>query len=491
MLNFVSALVRLRVGRLVFQGCTFFISCTIASLANVSVSATACAATANVKVDNYRAHIEPDIAAKQLKGRVTVRFSLSIKSAEPSATNPSTKNTNELVLDAQNLQIETVALLRQSLRDGASRRIEPVSFKVRDKSLLIELPADLAVNTPHEVEIVYRASHGDGADFMPEHQQVFTAFSTSQWMPCVDAPSARATFELTLVVPALLKALGSGRQIEERQRADGKKEITWRLDEAMPSYLYGFGMGPFREVFDRVEGKTTLRYLAPMLFGESQIKKIFVETRAMLAFYKEKSGIDYPFQTYTQLLVKGGAAQEMTTYAAMGERYGERVLTDERRIWLGAHELAHQWWGNAVTNRDWREMWLNEGVATFMNVAFLERRFGREEYLKQIEISRQKYEKIRDAGKDKSLIFPSWDAPTAEDRSLVYDKASYVVHLLREKLGEEKFWTGIRSYTKTHWGQSVVTADFKRAMEAASGENLNAFFEEWIYRAAEPAKKKQ
>jgi aminopeptidase N len=110
--------------------------------------------------------------------------------------------------------------------------------------------------------------------------------------------------------------------------------------------------------------------------------------------------------------------------------------------------------------------------------------------MKQIDASRLKYEKIRDAGNDKTLIFPSWDAPTPDDRALVYDKGSYVVHLLREQLGEEKFWAGMRGYAQAHTQQSVSTVDFKRAMETASGQNLSVFFEKWIYQASAPVIKK-
>lgn len=153
------------------------------------------------------------------------------------------------------------------------------------------------------------------------------------------------------------------------------------------------------------------------------------------------------------MLAAGGVEQEMSGFTVMRETYGREVLANERAVWLGAHELAHQWWGNMVTNRDWNHFWLNEGIASFMTAAYKEHRFGRDEYLREIESYRTSYHKVRDMGKDRSLVFPDWDRPTAEDRTLVYDKGAYVLHLLREELGEGTFWAGIRQYTRRYFRQ--------------------------------------
>jgi aminopeptidase N len=163
------------------------------------------------------------------------------------------------------------------------------------------------------------------------------------------------------------------------------------------------------------------------------------------------------------------------------DSYGKQVLQNEQDQWLAAHEFAHQWWGNMVTCRDWNHFWLNEGIATFMAAAYLEHRFGREVYLREIESNRASYEKVRAAGKDKSLVFPDWLHPTREDRTLVYDKGAYVLHLLREEMGERAFWNGLRLFTRRHFGKSVVTGDFVAAMEEANGKSLKEFFAKWVY----------
>jgi aminopeptidase N len=201
----------------------------------------------------------------------------------------------------------------------------------------------------------------------------------------------------------------------------------------------------------------------------------------MINFYEGCAGVKYPGKTYTQVLAAGGVEQELSGFTLLKESYGREVLANERDLWLGAHELAHQWWGNMVTCRDWTHFWLNEGMATFMAAAYKEHRFGRQEYLRDIEESRADYQKVRDAGKDRSLVFPDWSHPTAEDRTLVYQKGAYVLHLLRQELGERAFWAGIRQYTRAYFGKPVTTADFQTAMEQASGKDLKDFFSRWVY----------
>ena len=181
------------------------------------------------------------------------------------------------------------------------------------------------------------------------------------------------------------------------------------------------------------------------------------------------------------MLGAGSADQEMSGFTVLSESYGAEVLADEKEIWLGAHELAHQWWGNMVTCVDWNHFWLNEGIATFIAAAYKEHRFGRQEYMREIELYRKRYEKVRDAGKDRSLVFPNWDRPTSEDRSLVYNKGAYVIHLLRQELGERRFWPAFRQYTRAYFGKSVTTRDFQITMERASKRDLREFFSKWVY----------
>ena len=298
-------------------------------------------------------------------------------------------------------------------------------------------------------------------------------------MVCVDGPDDRATLQFSLILPPNLTAVAPGRLANKRQLPNNKISWEWRQDSTIPTYVFGFSIGKFRTVTER-HGRVELRYLSEQ-YTDAELRRIFRDTADMIDFFAYHAGVRYADPVYTQVLAAGGVEQEMSSFTALRETYGRDVLANERAIWLAAHELAHQWWGNMVTNRDWTHFWLNEGIASFMASAYREHRFGREEYMKDITEYRANYEKVRDAGKDRSLVFPNWNNPTREDRTLVYDKGAYVLHLLREELGEGVFWDGIRRYTRKYFGKSVVTTDFQREMEQASKRDLRKFFDRWIY----------
>lgn len=372
------------------------------------------------------------------------------------------------------LQLDIGDLLITSVTEGG----RPLAFHQGDRRLQVEWPSGTVA--PREIEIVYHGAPSGGIHFDAAASQVHTAFATSQWMPCLDAPDQRAPLSLTLRLPPGLTVAATGTPVVTQAEADGRIASQWRLDTPMPSYLYGFAAGRFTEAVERA-GAVELRLLATTSFDATQLRRVFRDTADMLAFFERRAGVPYPAPRYTQVLLKGAAAQELAGIALLGERYGRRVLDDEGAQWLGAHELAHTWWGNGVTNRAWTEFWLNEGLASFMTAAWFEHRFGRARYDALIDAAREKVDALRAAGKDRALVFPDWNRPSADDRSIVYDKGAWVVHLLREELGEPAFWRGLQRYTRTHWGRSVSSLDFQRAMEAASGRDLQTFFRRWVH----------
>ena len=408
-------------------------------------------AAGDISVYHYSVRLRPDMASKSVTGHEVIKFA---------------------VHDAMTVRFDTGALEIDRVEEDGT----PLHFAKEGKRLAVDLPG----GGIHRVAIDYHGAPTKGVRFYPDTGQVYAGFATSQWMPCIDAPDKRATLGLTLEVEKDLKVVANGKFELDETLADGRVASHWFLDEPMPSYLYGFAVGHFREVVDD-SAKPTLRFLAPELFSDNDIRSIFALTRDMIAFYEEKSGHPYPAPVYTQVLLEGRPAQELADFTELRASYGKQVLDDPSRIWLGAHELQHQWWGNRVTNRAWTEFWLNEGIGTFMTEAYIEHRFGHAAYMKDIKAAKANYEKLRGAGKDKPLVFPDWDHPTPEDRSIVYDKGAYVVYLLRKELGDKAFWAGIKRYTDDNWGKSVTTSDFKRAMQQASGRNLDDFFDRWIY----------
>ena len=402
---------------------------------------------------HYSVMLEPDIGAKSVKGSVLIRVSTTSATVE---------------FDCGELTIDAVHEANNSLQ-----------FSVAKRRLSVSLPTGKRVR---EIQIEFHGTPKFGIRFFPDRQQVYTIFSTSQWMVCVDDPADKATLSFRLILPSNLTAVANGNFISQRDLPNNKRVSEWRQNSAIPTYVFGFAAGPFHVVKEK-RRNVELQYLATN-YTAIEVRRIFRDTPGMLDFFEERAGVKYADRTYTTVLAAGGVEQEMSSFTALKESYGKQLLENEQDLWLGAHEFAHQWWGNMVTCRDWNHFWLNEGIATFMAAAYLEHRFGREAYLHEIETYKTNYEKVRAAGKDKSLVFPDWKSPTREDRTLVYDKGAYVMHLLREEMGERAFWNGLRLFTRRNFGKSVITSDFVAAMEEANGKSLKDFFAKWVYLKA-------
>lgn len=420
---------------------------------------TAAAPARDIDVRHYVARVEPDLKTRSVKGEVSVRFVATVDS------------TDLIVLDRDGLDIDRV-------REGE----RSLSFDQTGRVLKIRLSRPALRGQLREVTVNYHGTPKFGLQFHPERRQVYTLFSTAQWLVGIDAPDERATLDLSVALPTGLKAVGNGYLVGRRSLGNGIELHRWRQTVPMPAYTYGFAAGPFEEASDR-GSRVRLRYLGAG-YSQSELRRIFADSGDMLRYFERRAGVPYPGGVYTQALVARTIGQELAGFSLMSEEYGRGVLADRRDESLIAHEAAHQWWGNLVTCRDWGHFWLNEGFANFLAATYMEQRFGREDYLKQVEGWKRRYEKLKETGKDKPLVFPDWDKPSGDDRAVVYQKGAYVLHLLREELGDALFWHGLREYTRAHRGSAVVSQDFQRSMEQVSGRDLSAFFATWVYPAA-------
>ena len=425
-------------------------------LVAVETPALAQAGGRGIDVVGYVATIRPDMQARSVSGSVDIHLRVVADSL------------TAIDLDRGELAIEDVR------HDGKG-----LDFELLPRRLRVHLGRPFGRDASAVITVSYRGQPRFGMQFHPERRQVYTIFSTSQWLVCIDAPDDKATLDLTVALPAGLLAAGPGVLVSEQPGGDGTVAHRWRQTRPVSTFLYGFAAGPFVQSEGR-HGETSLRYLGD---GQSraELGRIFNTTPDMLDFFASRAGVDYPDGAYTQVLVAQTAGQEASGFSMLSEAYGRTLLNEPAGVSLMAHELAHQWWGNLVTCADWRHFWLNEGFATFMAAAYEERRFGPEAYRRQIERARQRYEDVRLKDGDKALVFANWDRPTANDRTVVYQKGAYVLHLLRQQLGDDVFWAGIRRYTTAHVGRSVTTEDFQLSMEESSGMKLGSFFETWVY----------
>lgn len=400
---------------------------------------------------SYKLILEPDLKQKSLKGSMMVHF---LKKG----------TSNEVAFDCGGLEIDEV------------KCAELLSYRKENQKLIVKL--DKMRQSDYLMAIKYHGSPRQGVQFFPEIQQAYSVFNTQDWMPCNRAPHDRASIMISLLTPDSLQGISNGRLVEKLKATPTQTSLTWEHQTPIPAYTYGFAIGKFQTYDLRVDNATFQCFSHQ--HSPAEMAQIFKESGLMLRFFEEKAGVKLLFQHYNQILGQAEISQEMAGFTVLRNSYGQEVLKDSTSINLGAHELAHQWWGNMLTCTTWNHFWLNEGFAVFMSSAFKESRFGRESYLKDMEIYKQTYQQVKDKGKDKPLIMP-WNNPSPEDRSLVYYKGAYVLHLLREELGEDLFWQGIKKYTQTHYGKSVSTKDFQITMEKACQKDLQAFFAQWCY----------
>jgi len=399
-------------------------------LVSTMTASTFAAEPRDFDIQHYATSLDLDIATGQLQGETVVRFD---------ATAP----LHQLVLDSGELVVDSV-----------THDDKPLSFQQADGTLTISLAATLTAGQQGSVRVHYRGKPRFGLEFAAARNEVYTIFSTSQWMPSVDAPDERATLQLALRLPRNLHATAVGDELPSRLLGDGRIEHRWQRQGRLQFYSK-----------DR---------------SEAELRQVFAATDDMLDFFAVRAGLAYEGD-YRQALVASTIGQEMAGLSVMSEAYGKSVLDDPTQTGLIAHEAAHQWWGVRVTCASWEHFWLNEGFANFMTAAWLQQAQGEAAYQAMVQGWEQRVRALREKGADRPLVYPDWNKPSADDRAVVYRKGAYVLHRLRMELGEELFWRGLREYTQANDGRSVVTADFQKAMERAAGRSLQGFFDAWVY----------
>ena len=383
-------------------------------------------------VQEYKARIVPDLENKSLEGIVTIYFLVP-------------RDVQRVTFNSSRLNISSV--------NGQYVK----SHHQENDQLIIELSNRI---TDHiQVNIGYSGTPKRGLIF--ERGLAYTVFATDHWMICNMDPSDKARLSLEIIVPDTLDVITNSSQ-----------------EQQAPAYTFGFAIGSF-DKHSEVASEVILNYYSDQ-YSQKQLATVFKETPEILAFLEQKSGVSYNLESYSQVL-SGDYYQEMAGLSMIKDSYGELVLADSTETNLITHELAHQWWGNQITCESWSHFWLNEGFATFLSAAYNELRFGKKKYRTDIEAYYNVYKKVKAKGTDKPLVFEDWDNPSKDDRHLVYFKGAYVLHLLKEKLGDDLFWKGIKLYSQENFGKSVTTEVFQEAMERASNQSLIAFFEEWVY----------
>jgi aminopeptidase N len=305
-------------------------------------------------------------------------------------------------------------------------------------------------------------------------------------MPTWDEPDDFASSDEVVHVPADWLVVGNGEIVSDRlNEAKTIRTFHWSLPQAHATYLNSLAGGPFDLRRDQWEN-VPLQYAVPQ--GKKDlIADSFGNTPAMLSFFSARLGVSYPWPTYSQTAVYDyGGAQENVTATILGERnLQDKRVSPWPLTWLTAHELAHQWFGDLVTCRDWGDLWLNEGFAMFFQALYFEHARGDAEYQHLLASMADIYF-AESRGRKRPVASEQQPNYALMDNNTTYDKGALVMHMLRRKLGDQKFFTGLNRYLAKFRLQPVVTRDLTATLSETAGIDLEPFFQQWVYRPGHP-----
>lgn len=304
------------------------------------------------------------------------------------------------------------------------------------------------------------------------------------WIPCIDHPNERQSTELLITVDKGLFALSNGKLISRKDIGD-KTVFHWKQTKNHVIYLVTLVVGQFEEIRDSWRGKPVTYYVP--LGWKKEAMNSFKNTKRMLNFYSDKIGVEYPWDKYAQIVVEqfahGGMENTGATTLNESTLHDARAHLDFSSDGLVAHELAHQWFGDLITCRDWAHIWLNEGFATYFEALWDEENNGGDVFLYNMW---NKAKSGKRAGKHLPILHRGYSHPDAVFDGRAYPKGSWVLHQLRGRLGDKAFWTGIRLYVRRHQYSTVDSSDLRKAFEDATGFSLERFFYDAVERKGHP-----
>ncbi|HEX9761047.1 MAG TPA: M1 family metallopeptidase, partial [Candidatus Acidoferrales bacterium] len=421
--------------------------------------------------------------------RLEMRFDLDSRSVHGTATHtlaPLGDALRRVEFDAVDLTIEGVRV------GGRAARFEQSTGK-----LYVTLDQPAPAGRQLEIEIHYSARPRKGMTFIlpdahypqrPAH--IWTQGQSEEmryWAPIYDYPNDLTASETIITVPAHWQTLSNGVLVSTTDAPNQMKTWHWRQSKPHATYLISVVAGEFEKTEETWRGIPVSYYV---LRGEgARIPPTFSRTRKMLDFFSGYYGAEYPWEKYAQIGVEGHfGGMEHTSATTLTHSYmlHPELAADAHKgpDFLLAHELAHQWFGDLVTCKDWANLWINEGFATHAEILWDQHHFSADEGAFTLWNNRNDW-----FASERLFTVPltTRDISDAFQYSgNTYGKAGWVVEMLRRELGEDHFRKSLRHFLAVHRHQNVVSADLVRAIEQATGRNLDPFFDQWVHGAGAP-----
>ena len=376
---------------------------------------------------------------------------------------------------------------------------KPASFTHRNGKLEITLAEPANPGTKLVVDVAYQGRPKDGLIMTKDKDGLPSAVGDNwpnrvhHWIPSLDHPSAKATITFNITAPAKQEVVANGRLQDVQTSANGNRTWTYSIGAPIPPYCMIIAVGQFAHLEPSAKSPVPIAYYVPGSDSNVALKG-FAPTIPSLEYFNEIIA-PYPYEKLAMIVgatqfggMENASAIVFTSTlfnpkprVKISKRYGIPKGT----VALIAHEIAHQWFGDSVTESTWADLWLSEGFATYFAGLFVQRYEGEDsfqEYMKAAADSVFAYEKRK--------LTPIFDRDTENLMDLLnannYQKGAWVLHMLRSSLGDDVFFRGIRDYYDAHKDGTASTEDLRAALEKASGKDLKDFFQRWVYGVGHP-----
>jgi aminopeptidase N len=364
----------------------------------------------------------------------------------------------------------------------------PVKFEHKGDRLSVMLGSPAVAGQRQSFNVAYRGIPAAGLRIGKNRHGERTFFSENWpdkargWLPILDHPSDKATSEFRIIAPAKYQVVANGLLEEERDLGDGRRLTHWRQSSPIASWLNAVGVAQFAVHHAGTVKGVPLETWVYHQDRDAAAPALEAPARRVLEFYIEHIG-PYP---YEKLANVEAAGLNGGTEHASAIFYGEYNLSGRGVTSLVAHEIAHQWFGDAVTERDWDDVWLSEGFATYFALLFTEHDAGRDAFQTGLERSRNIVFAAEKRSPGLSVVHQNLSDTKRVLNALVYQKGGWVLHMLRGLIGMDAFWSGIRDYYRRYRDDNATSADFERVIEENSGQDLSWFFRQWLNQPGSP-----
>ena len=371
--------------------------------------------------------------------------------------------------------------------DGAA-----VPFTHRNDRLHVTLPRGSQAGAPWTFTVSYHGTPATGLRIGNNRYDDRGFFSNDwphlarNWLATIDHPSMKAAVAMTVTAPSKYQVISNGHLVEETDLADGRRRTGWREDVPIPTWQISLGAAPFAVAhFGTVRGVPLSMWVYPQDRDDS-LKGFRDATQPVFEFFSDHIG-PYSYDKLAQVeatTVSGGMELASDIF------YGYRGVPGRQLV---AHEMAHQWFGDSATERDWDDVWLSEGFATYFALLYQEHADGHDAFIAGVRRSAETARNYFDAHPDSTIVHDNLAdiSKVIANNAQVYQGGAQVLHMLRGVLGDDRFWAGIRLYYSRYRNSNASTDDFRHAMEdacraagdcPAEARDLSWFFHEWLNR---------